>query len=62
MDFTHESNIIDGTLKKLKYNLSMEEGPSTEQILQQTEQKVTYMVNLHIKPTKSTTYGIHICT
>ena len=34
MDFTHESNIIEATLKKLKLNLSSAECPSTEQKLQ----------------------------
>ena len=33
MDFTHESNIIAGTLKKLKLNLSRAEGPRTKQKL-----------------------------
>ena len=33
MDFTHESNIIEGTLKKLKLNLSRAEGPRTEEKL-----------------------------
>ena len=30
MDFTHESNIIAGTLKISKLNLSRAEGPRTE--------------------------------
>ena len=33
MDFKHESNIIEGTLQKLKLNLSRAEGPRTEQKL-----------------------------
>ena len=33
MDFTHKSNIFEGTLKKLKLNLSRAEGPSTKQKL-----------------------------
>ena len=34
MDFTYIRDIIEGTLKKLKLDLSRAEGPSTEQKLQ----------------------------
>ena len=62
MDFTRESNIIAGTLKKLKLNLSRVEGPRTEQELQGTERKVTYTVRSQMDRKNFTTYGLHIST
>ena len=41
MDITYVCIIIRGTIKKLILNLSVADGPRTEQKLRQTKRKVT---------------------